>query len=152
MSETDNCLFMKGDMLMLIYVDDAIIVSPKLNSILQEIKSLKRNFDLTDEGILKDYLGTRFERRKDGSIELTMPRMIDRALKMLNLDNKDNNVKMHDSPACSSKLLDNDPKAQPRQQSFHYRGVVGCLSYIQSMIRPDITMATQQCARFCNNP
>ena len=73
MSEIDNCLFMKGDMLMLIYVDDAIIVSPKLNSILQEIKSLKRNFDLTDEGILKDYLGTRFERRKDGSIELTMP-------------------------------------------------------------------------------
>ena len=44
MSEIDHCLFMKGNILMLIYVDDAIIVLPKLNSILQEINSLKKSF------------------------------------------------------------------------------------------------------------
>ena len=29
---------------------------------------------------------------------------------------------------------------------------MGYLSYIQSIVRPDITFAVQQCARFCNNP
>ena len=29
---------------------------------------------------------------------------------------------------------------------------MGCLSYIQAIIHPDITFAVQQCARFCNNP
>ena len=29
---------------------------------------------------------------------------------------------------------------------------MGCLEYIQAIVRPDITTATQQCARFCDNP
>lgn len=29
---------------------------------------------------------------------------------------------------------------------------MGALSYLQAMIRPDITFAVQQCARFCNDP
>jgi hypothetical protein len=48
--------------------------------------------------------------------------------------------------------LDNDPDREPRTQLWNYWSAVGCLSYLQSMSRPDITMAVQQCARFCNNP
>ena len=151
MSTIDNCLFIKWDMLILIYVDDAIIVSLRIKSILQEIKSHKHTFDLTDKGVLKDYLGTRFERHNDGSIKLTMPRMIDRVLKLLGLDDNTGRVKTHDSPAYSGKLLDNYPGSLPREQTWHYRGAIGLMSYIQGMNRPDITMATQQCARFCNN-
>ena len=55
-------------------------------------------------------------------------------------------------PASSSQLLDDNPDGQPRQQTWHYRSVVGCLSYLQAMIRPDLTMAVQQVARFCHNP
>ena len=58
---------------------------------------------------------------------------------------------MHDSPASSEKLLDNDSNGKPRLQPWHYCSAVGCLSYISAMIRPDITMLVQQCARFCNN-
>ena len=62
------------------------------------------------------------------------------------------NTEMHDTPALDSKLLDNDPEGAARMKSWDYRSVVGSLSYLQAMVRPDIMMAVQQCARFCNKP
>ena len=78
--------------------------------------------------------------------------MIQRALKVVGLYVNYQHVKIHDSPASSEKLLDNDPNGKPRLQPWHYRSAMGCLSYIYAMIHPDITMPVQQCARFCNNP
>jgi hypothetical protein len=78
--------------------------------------------------------------------------MIERALSSVGLTPISTNVKTHDTPASDHQLLDNDPNGEPRTQQWNYRSAVGCLSYIQAMIRPDITMAVQQCARFCNNP
>ena len=59
-SEIDECLYTKDKMLLVLYVDDACIISPSEPHILSEIQSLKKDFDLTDEGLLQDYLGTRF--------------------------------------------------------------------------------------------
>ena len=51
-----------------------------------------------------------------------------------------------------TKLLDKNPKGAPQQQLWNYHSMVGCLSYMQAMNWPDITMVVQQCACFCNNP
>ena len=149
-SEFDECLYMKENMLLIVYVDDACLISPDESKIKLEIESLKKDYDLTDEGDLNDYLGTRFDRKKDGTVELTMPRMIERILDIVSLGGRDCHVKMHDTPAVN--VLQTTEQDEPRNQKWHYRSAVGCLSYIQAMIRPDITMAVQQCARFNNNP
>lgn len=149
-SEIDTCLFTKPGIILMVYVDDAILISADEKLIESEIKSLQTSYALTDDGPLKDYLGTRFEKNADGSLEMTQPKMIERVLEIVGL-NRDN-IKFHDTPASDSKLLDKDPDAMPRTQEWNYRSAVGCLSYIQAMIRPDITMAVQQCARFCNDP
>ena len=141
---------MKENMLLIVYVDDACLISPDESKIKLEIESLKKDYDLTDEGDLNDYLGTRFDRKKDGTVELTMPRMIERILDIVSLGGRDCHVKMHDTPAVN--VLQTTEQDEPRNQKWHYRSAVGCLSYIQAMIRPDITMAVQQCARFNNNP
>ena len=151
-SQVDECLFTKKGIMLIVYVDDAILISPYKSMIQREIRSLQEEFDLTDDGILKDYLGTRFERHKDGSIELTQPKMIDRVLEIVGLHLETDRIKKHDTPASDSKVLDKDPFGKPRKQSWNYRSAVGCLSYLQAMIRPDITYAVQQCARFCNEP
>ena len=65
-------------------------------------------------------------------------------------DLEDVHIKLHDTPA--NIILQDDPNAQPRRQKWHYRYAVGCLSYIQSIVRPDITFVVQQCARFSNKP
>ena len=59
-SSLDSCLFTKGKVLLVVYVDDVILISPHHAALLVEIDSLKKDFDLTSEGELKDYLGTRF--------------------------------------------------------------------------------------------
>ena len=69
---------------------------------------------------------------------------------IVGLNSNDTHIKLHDTPADS--ILQDRPSAKPRLQSWHYRSAVGCLSYIQSIVRPDITFAVQQCARFCNKP
>ena len=45
-----------------------------------------KDCNLTDEGGLKDYLGTCFECNKYGPIELTKPRLVDRVLKIVGID------------------------------------------------------------------
>ena len=151
-SSIDPCLYTKPNIALVIYVDDACLMSPNKSLIATEILSLQKEFQLTSEGILKDYLGTRFTRNPDGSLTLTQPRMVRRILNLVGLDPTSSNTKLHDTPACDRDLLDQDPLGQPHTYSWNYRAVVGSLSYLQAMIRPDLTMSVQQCARFCNDP
>ena len=76
--------------------------------------------------------------------------MIDRAIEIVGLNHPDFCVKMHDTPAVD--ILHSDPSSKKKYQKWNYRSAVDCLSYIQAMVRPDITFAVQQCARFCNDP
>ena len=108
----DTCLFTKDGIILVVYVDDAILISPSQGKIQQEIKSLQQSYDLTDDGTLEDYLGTRFIRHNDGSIKLTMPKMIGRILDIVGLDINDTRVKMHDTPADPNNILDN-PEDNP---------------------------------------
>ena len=116
-----------------------------------EIHSLVSSFNIPDKGPLKYYLVTRFDHNSGGSIELTQPRMIQRAVKVFGLDVNDQHVKMYDSPSLSEKLLDNNPNGKLRLQPWHYCSAMGFLSYISEMIHPDITIPFQKCAIFCNN-
>jgi hypothetical protein len=79
-SEIDPCLFAKDQVVLVLYVDDAAIFSPHKSAIDKIVKSLQEEFTLTDEGDLKDYLGVRITRHRDGSVELTQPRMIERCV------------------------------------------------------------------------
>jgi hypothetical protein len=151
-SEMNGCLFTKKGIMLVVYVDDVILISPNKPQIQEEILSLQKDYDLTDDDALKDYLGTRFERHGDGSISLTQPKMIEQVLQVVGLNPTKARTKLHDSPASEHNLLENDPDAPDRLQKWNYRSAVGCLSYTQVMIRPDITMDVQQCAHFCNNP
>jgi hypothetical protein len=151
-SRIDSCLYTKRNIALVLYVDDACLLSPDPALITAEIASLQSEFNLTDDGDLHDYLGTRFTRHPNGSITLTQPHMVQRILDMVGLDSSATNVKLHDTPADDRNLLDRDPDALSHSYNWNYRSVVGSLSYLQAMIRPDLTMAVQQCARFCNNP
>ena len=74
--------------------------------------------------------------------------MIERAVKIVGIDPKKKEVKLHYFPV--DQIPEKDPNGKPRKQKYNYRSAVGCLSYIHDMIQPDITMSVQQCARFFN--
>jgi hypothetical protein len=78
-SNIDPCLFTKDSVILILYVDDAVLFSPYQSAIDKTIKSLQNEFDLTDEGSLQDYLGVRII-RNGNQVEMVQPRMIARCL------------------------------------------------------------------------
>lgn len=156
-SQVDPCLFVKGQTLLTLYVDDAALFGPDGEAIDSTIKSLQQSFDLTDEGNLKDYLGVRITRNPDGSALLSQPRMVERCLKLVGMPaeaSQDDvpHTKIHETPAVCRPILSKDPNGQPRKQRWDYRAAVGALNYLLSMSRPDLAYAVHQCARFGNDP
>ena len=126
-SKVDPCLFIKGTVLLVLYVDDAALFSPNSMAINHEITSLKQSFDLTDEGDLQDYLGTRLTKHPDGRIKLQQKKTIDNCLELLGMGPTSKNVKTHDTLAESSKILHADENGANRKHTWNYRAVVGCL-------------------------
>lgn len=123
------------------YVDDACIISSHQKDIESEINPLQLDYDLSDEGDLLDYLGTRFDRMSDGFVSLTQPRMIERVLKLVGFSGIEQNVIRINTPATT--ILDKDPDGKPQMQKWHYRSVLGCLSYMHATVRPGITFVIQ---------
>ena len=72
-STIDTCLFSKKCDIFILYVDNKYIITLSINLIKSEIISLQSDYDLTDDGELQDYLGTRFDRSMDGHITLNQP-------------------------------------------------------------------------------
>ena len=74
-SATNPCVFIGKESVVLVYVDDCIIFSRKNSGIsdklIASLKDGKENFEFTDEGNLKSYLGVDITKRKDGSIVVT---------------------------------------------------------------------------------
>ena len=114
--------------------------------------SLKQSFELTDEGDLQDYLGTQLTKHPDGWFELQQKKTTDNCLEMLGMGPTAKNVKTHDTPAESSKILHANEDRANWKHVWNYRVVVGCLNYLQAMTRPDLAYSVHQCTRFCNNP
>ena len=65
----DPCLFIKGRVLLVLYIDDDAFFSPNAKDIDAEIVSLQKSFNMTDEGELQDYLGTCFIWHPNGIIK-----------------------------------------------------------------------------------
>ena len=151
-SNVDSCLFIKGSVLLVLYTDDAAFFSPSAQAVDDEIASLKKAFDLTDEGELQDYLGTRFIGHTNGQMELQQQKSIDNCLNLLGMGKDKENVKLHDTPAESSKILHADSNGTDRKQIWNFRAAVGCLNYLQAMMRPNLSYSIHQCTRFCNSP
>ena len=120
-SKVDPCLFIKGTVLLVLYVDDAALFSPNSSAINHEITYLKQSFELTEEGELQDYLGTRLTKHPDSRIELQQKKTIDNCLEMLGMGPTSKTVKTHDTLAESSKILHADEDGANRKHMWNYR-------------------------------
>ena len=82
-SKADPCVFMKKEMIVLLYVDDMIVVNRKQNQIEDLYNSLlqgNENFKLTKEGKIDNYLGVELKDNPDGIFEASQPHLIKRII------------------------------------------------------------------------
>jgi hypothetical protein len=149
-SDHDPCLFMKKDMICVVYVDDTIITGPDSVAIDKEIVGLGvskdeqcHKFELRDEGEVGDFLGIRIEKAGPKKFHLTQTGLINKVLKEVDMENC-NTV---NTPALTTPL-GIDKLDEPFNEDWDYASIVGMLMYLANNSRPDIAYAVHQCARF----
>ena len=145
-SKFDPCLYYRGSIVFLVYINDCIVVGPSDQSIEQLVTDLcacSRQFTVGD------FLGIQVQKHEDGSILLTQPQLIDSIIKDLHLQSSSNSKKM---PSVMTSLLHKDTDGPEMAPDFHFRSVIGKLNFLEKSTCPDISISVHQCARFSENP
>jgi hypothetical protein len=68
----DDCIFFRGDIIFMVYMDDGIFLGSndsQLQEVIKEIQNLGLNIE--DQGHPADYVGVNIKKLKDGSYEFT---------------------------------------------------------------------------------
>jgi hypothetical protein len=147
-SKTDPCLFLRHDVLMVVYTDESLIFANDDPTIDTLLTALHQTYKLEDQGTVNDYLGIRITKNpNDKSITMVQTGLIESILMDLNLPT---GSKTKDTPAMG--ILYPDLSGPPRQESWNYRSVIGELNFPAQQTRPDITYAVHQCAKYSANP
>ena len=99
---------------------------------------------------MERYLGVEVEKASDGnSFSMTQPHLIQRCIDLVGVD--ESVTKGRANPVVKP-LLSKDLDGPERKCKWKYRTATGMLGYLQHSTRPDISMATHQCAKFNNDP
>jgi len=147
-SAFDPCLLLRKDMMIVIYVDDCGVAAKTQSEIDAFVAELrKRGFALTVEGSFSEFLGIKFTKLPDGSIEMTQQGLIDKIVETTGLqDSKPNSL-----PAAQ-QALGADSEGAPMEEKWSYSSVVGMLLYLSTNTRVDIAFAVSQVCRFSSLP
>eukprot|EP00980_Cylindrotheca_fusiformis_P019196 scaffold6521_cov93-Cylindrotheca_fusiformis.AAC.4 len=150
-SSVDECLYYRGSTILLIYVDDCIMIDADPSKIQQTFEDIKaQGYDMTDEGDLKDYLGVDVDRRMDGTIHLSQPKLIAQILGDVFFNERTKEGK--ENPALIGQTLQKSLDEDEHDKTWSYRSIIGKLNFLEKSTRPEIAFATHQAARFSADP
>ncbi|CAH2108821.1 unnamed protein product [Euphydryas editha] len=138
-SKHDSCLYGKGNNWILLYVDDILYLGKDS----EIIKEMEKEFKLKSLGEISNYLGLEVTRNKN-EMHIKQTKLIERLLEKFNmLDCKGNKTPMETnfSASASSNVVD-----------VPFKELIGCLLYISTHTRPDITYAVSYLSRFLDKP
>jgi Reverse transcriptase (RNA-dependent DNA polymerase) len=148
-SISDPCLFIHDKVILVSYVDDCLLYSPKEEYITEMIVRLQQEaeMELQVENDVAGFLGVNIDRSVEGCIILKQEGLIDRIVQALNLQG----CTPKKTPAALG-ALPKDENGAPCNETFNYASVVGMLMYLAGHLRPDISFAVHQCARYTHFP
>ena len=148
-SKIDECMFFKDDMIFVLYVDDGILFMKDESKFESTFALLASKFDIEDKGDVEQFLGIKFTRAKD-EFHVTQTHLIDQIIKDVGLHKS--TFKCPQTPSSSTVVLQrNENKKSFDGKLFNYRSVIGKLNYLEKSSHPDISYATNQCARFSHD-
>lgn len=150
-SATEPCLYtkMKGQMKVhvLVWVDD-ILVCTSDEEMLEETKQMLSNkFKMKDLGIVKKFLGIDFDKTENGNVTMSQRDYVERVLQRFEMVN----CNPRSYPMSESHYKDVD-ESEKLEDVKPYQELVGCLIYIMTCTRPDISFSVSVLARKMSNP
>ena len=132
-SAFDPCLYYRGAIILLVYIDDCIIFGPDgraIDAVVADLHACSRRFTVDDQGDIGDFLGIQIQKLSDGTIRLTQPQLIDSIIKDLHLQSGSNCKK---TPAVPTNLLHKDAESEEMTPEFHYRSVIGKMNFLEKI-------------------
>lgn len=147
-SEIDNCLYIATiagkSVFLIIYVDDILIACHSLE-VIDELKGkLKAEFEMTDIGEVRTFLGLTIVRQQnEGVMDINQKRYLERLLDRFGMSD----CKPKQTPLEAGVKLEKctDPS---KCTTKPYRELIGCLSYVAVTSRPDISAAVNYYSSF----
>jgi hypothetical protein len=144
----DECVFFRGDIIFMVYVDDGIFLGnedAQLKQAIQEIQNV--GLKIEDQGHPADYVGVSIKKLCKRSYEFAHRALIDAII---------NDVGINDSrtkpvPAKVSLRLHAFKDEPIFNLDFNYRSVVGKLNYLAQTTHPDIMYAVHQIAKYLSD-
>ena len=146
------CLYYRGSILFLVYIDDCIVFGPNaqaIDQVVTDLQSCPQRFTVDDQGDVGDFLGIQIKWQADSSVHLSQPNFINSIIKDLHLQPGSN---PKTTPAVTTTLLHKDTNGPDMQPKFHYHSVIGKLNFSEKSTRPDISVSVHQCAQFSESP
>ena len=132
-SKFDPCLYCRGSIIFMVYIDDCIVLGPdnqSINKVVTDLRACSQCFTIDAQGDIGDILGIQVQKQDDGSIKLTQLQLIESIIKDLHLQSGSNPKKM---PAVTTNLLHKDSDSPDITLDFHYRSVLGKLNYLEKV-------------------
>jgi len=150
-----KCLFIRSDMIIVLYIDDCIHWYKDQRILDEFVQSLKDdgdsyNWEHTVEGAVSAFLGIDIlHNAKKNQYKLTQTGLVDKILEAANMQD------CYEKPTpCNpdGKPLRTNKDGPVADQEWSYPSIIGMLLYLASNSRPDIAFAVHQAARFTHAP
>jgi hypothetical protein len=143
---SDNCIFHNKDysLMMLVYVDDAIISYKSQDEYNSLMNNLKKDFEIGEEGDLVWNLGVKFTDRGD-SLFLDQSDYVKKLMVKYNIEGTAS------TPMVTNLSIVKD-KSDSLDKEYNASSKIGSLMYAAVSTRPDIMYAVSYVARFTNHP
>lgn len=142
-SKHDICLYIGQNIWLILFVDDILLMGNKCE--INKISSLlKEEFNAKDMGKVSNYLGIEI-RKTENTLKLSQKKFIKNILKKYNmLDCKELKTPMENNFSV--------PETEEIISNVPYRELIGSLTYLSTISRPDITFATSFLSRYLDKP
>lgn len=150
-SVADPCLYtkVKGQtkVHVLVFVDDILVCTNDEKLMEQTKKILSNRFKMTDLGVIKKFLGIDFAVTEDGSVTMSQRNYVEKVLQRFQMD--ESNPRSY--PMSDSYYKDVD-ESENLEDVKSYQELVGCLIYIMTCTRPDLSFSVSVLARKMSAP
>ena len=147
--ETDTSIYVRGDTILIVYVDDILIAGSSLSSCNSVASEIAQKVEIVNKGEIRSFLGLNVVRNyPQHAISISQPGYIDRLLAKYNMTNAKSastpfergtklSLATSDDSLCNQKL---------------YQELMGSLNHLAVFSRPDITFAVSKLSKFNGNP
>ncbi|CAI7913478.1 unnamed protein product [Closterium sp. NIES-54] len=129
----------------LVYVDDLVFAMGDTEALTLVKSELQKRHTCTDLGELRSYLGLQITRdRARCTITLTQSHMVHQVLQRFGFQHSSPQL----TPLSTSHSLSTPPSDESVEPSGPYPELVGCLMYLMTCTRPDLTYPLSLLARY----